>query len=174
MKNLLIVVDYQKDFVDGALGFPEATALDAEIVKRIEQYRRRSDPVIFTMDTHYSNYGDTQEGKKLPVPHCIAGTPGWELYGETAKARRPEDRVFEKNTFGSSQLFEYLYRLPSFGKIELCGLVSSICVISNAILAKSAQPQAEIIVDSRLTAGSNSELHQAALKVMAGLQITVL
>lgn len=174
MKNLLIVVDYQKDFVDGVLGFPEAVSLDSEIVKRIEQYRCRGDHVVFTMDTHYSNYIHTQEGKKLPIPHCIEGTPGWELYGETAKARHSEDKVFEKNTFGSSQLFQYLYAMPSYGKIELAGLVSSICVISNAILAKSAQPQAEIVVDSKLTAGSDKQLHEAALKVMMGLQITIL
>ncbi len=175
MKNLLIVVDFQKDFVDGALGFPEASSLDGGIVKRIAQHRKKGDQVVFTMDTHYSsNYPYTQEGKWLPIPHCIEGTPGWELYGETAQAKQPGDKVFTKNTFGSSQLFQYLYTMPPYGKIELVGLVSSICVISNAILAKSAQPQAEIIVDSRLTAGSDQELHEAALKVMKGLQITVL
>ena len=153
MKNLLIVVDYQKDFVDGALGFPE---------------------VVFTLDTHYNNYTTTQEGRKLPIAHCIDGSDGHKLYGRTAEAYLPGDKVFIKNTFGSSQLFEYLYRLPSFGKIELCGLVSSICVISNAVLAKAAQPEAEIVIDSALTAGADRELHEAALKVMGGLQMTIL
>lgn len=174
MKNLLIVVDYQKDFVDGALGFPGAEALDPSIVTRISQYRARGDEVVFTLDTHYNNYTTTQEGRKLPIAHCIDGSDGHKLYGRTAEAYLPGDKVFIKNTFGSSQLFEYLYRLPSFGKIELCGLVSSICVISNAVLAKAAQPEAEIVIDSALTAGADRELHEAALKVMGGLQMTIL
>lgn len=174
MKNLLVVVDYQKDFVDGALGFPGAEALDQAIAARISQYRARGDEVVFTLDTHHGDYVITQEGKKLPVVHCIEGSEGHKLYGQTAEARLPGDKVFTKNTFGSSQLFEYLYRLPAFGKIELCGLVSSICVISNAVLAKTAQPEAEIIIDSVLTAGADKELHEAALQVMGGLQMTIL
>ena len=174
MKNLLIVVDYQKDFVDGALGFPGTEVLDEAIVARIAEYKARGDEVVFTLDTHYSNYDTTQEGRKLPIAHCIEGTEGHKLYGKTAQTVLPGDKVFIKNTFGSSQLFEYLYRLPSFGKIELCGLVSSICVISNAVLAKAAQPEAEIIIDSKLTAGADKELHEAALKVMGGLQMTIL
>lgn len=174
MKNLLVVVDYQKDFVDGSLGFPGAETLDTAIAARIAEYRTRGDEVVFTLDTHHSDYTMTQEGRKLPVVHCIEGSEGHKLYGKTAKSYRTGDRLFVKNTFGSSQLFEYLYGLPSFGKIELCGLVSSICVISNAVLAKAAQPEAEIIIDSALTAGADRELHEAALKVMGGLQMTVL
>lgn len=174
MKNLLIIVDYQKDFVDGSLGFPGASDLDEKICSRIEEYRLNGDEVVFTFDTHGDDYASTQEGGKLPVPHCIEGTEGWQLYGKTAEAIRPEDRYFTKNTFGSSQLFKYLSDSEPYGKIELAGLVSSICVISNAIIAKTAQPEAEIIVDSKLTAGADKELHLAALKVMHGLQITII
>ncbi len=174
MKNLLIIVDYQKDFVDGSLGFPGASDLDGKICSRIEEYRLNGDEIVFTFDTHDEDYADTQEGRNLPVAHCMKGSEGWQLYGRTAEVIRPEDKRFTKNTFGSSQLFQYLLKSESFGKIELAGLVSSICVISNAILAKTAQPEAEIIVDSSLTDGSDKELHQAALKVMAGLQITII
>lgn len=171
MKKLLIVVDYQKDFVDGALGFPGAETLAAPIQKRIEAYRQAGDEVVFTFDTHAPNYMETQEGKNLPVPHCIEGTEGWELY-PPLKVLAGE-KVFYKRTFGSAELLDHL-RENTYEQIELVGLVSSICVISNAILAKAAQPETPIVLDSALTKGHDLELHEAALKVMAGLQIKIL
>ena len=171
MRKLLIVVDYQKDFVDGALGFPGAETLATPIQARIEAYRQAGDEVVFTFDTHAPNYMETEEGKHLPVPHCIEGTEGWELYPPLKVL--PGERVFYKKTFGSSELLDYL-REREYEQIELAGLVSSICVISNAVLAKAAQPNTPIVVDRGLTKGHDPELHEAALKVMEGLHIKLL
>lgn len=171
MKKLLVVVDYQKDFVDGALGFAGADRLDAVIAAKVRAYRAAGDDVVVTYDTHGADYLQTQEGAKLPVPHCIKGTDGWQLFGETAAAVAGCP-AFEKPTFGSAALFDYL-RENAYGSVELCGLVSNICVISNAVLAKAACPEAEIIVDAAATDSFDKELNAAALDVMAGLQITV-
>lgn len=169
MKKLLIVIDYQKDFVDGSLGFECAKTLEDGIASKIEEYK--NDEIIYTLDTHYENYMDTYEGKKLPVPHCIKGSRGHELYGKI-KNLLDGKRCFEKNTFPSLELGKYLEG-KDYDAIELCGLVSNICVISNAVIAKAACPEAEIIVDSRLTASADDNLHQKALDVMKGLHITV-
>lgn len=171
--KLLIVVDYQKDFVDGALGFEGAELLDRRIAERIAQYRKNGDAVAFTIDTHYDDYMQTQEGRKLPVPHCLDGTDGHKLYGETGKSFMMSDMVFIKNAFPSLELGEYL-KQKEYDTVELCGLVSSICVISNAVIVKAALPEAEVIIDARLTAGGDKKLHEEALDVMEGLQMTVL
>lgn len=172
MKKLLIVVDYQNDFVSGSLGFEKAKMLDSVIANKIKTYRDNGDAVAFTFDTHADSYLSTQEGQKLPIPHCIEGTPGWELYGETAAMRRDGDPVFRKNTFGSSSLFDWLRENP-FDVIELAGLVLNICVISNAVLSKAAQPEAEIVVDAKATASVDDAICEATLDVLEGLQITV-
>lgn len=169
MKKLLIVIDYQNDFVNGSLGFSRASALEDKICKKIDEYK--NDEIIYTLDTHTDNYMSTQEGKKLPVPHCIKGTSGHELYGSVGEKLRGK-KFFEKNTFPSLELGKFLEG-KAYDVIELCGLVSNICVISNAIIAKAACPEAEIIVNSYLTAGADTELHEKALDVMRGLQITV-
>ena len=169
MKKLLIVVDYQNDFVNGSLGFPLAQKLEDGIAAKIEEYK--NDEIIYTLDTHYENYADTQEGKNLPVSHCIKGTNGHKLYGKIQKLLEGR-RYFEKNTFPSLELGKYLEG-KDYDIIELCGLVSNICVISNAVIAKAACPEAQIIVDSVLTASADSELNQKAIDVMKGLQITV-
>ena len=119
MKRLLIVVDYQKDFVDGALGFPGAEALDGPIAEKIAAYRAAGDDVAFTLDTHGPGYAGTQEGKKLPVPHCIKGEPGWRLYGRTAGLLQSGDPVFEKPAFPSLDLGEWL----SGRGLRRCGAV---------------------------------------------------
>lgn len=167
MSKLLIVVDYQNDFVSGALGFPDACELERGIVEKIIEYE--NDEVVYTLDTHTADYLNTREGKNLPVEHCIKGTDGFELYGEV-KAALAGKRRFEKPTFGSGELYEYL-KGKDYSQIELCGLVSNICVISNAILAKTACPEAEIIVNPRLTASFDRALNDAAITVMSGLQI---
>ena len=174
MKKLLLVVDYQKDFVDGALGFPGAEALDGPIAARIRAYRAAGDDVAFTLDTHGEDYAHTQEGRRLPVPHCILNTPGWALYGETACARDPgADTTFEKPTVPSHRLGGWL-KERGYARVELCGLVSHICVLSNAVVAKAALPEAEIVVDARLTASYDAALHEKALDILEGLQVTVL
>ena len=129
MKRALIVVDYQRDFVTGSLGFPGAVALAERIAKKIAAYHKSGDVVLFTMD----DYLKTQEGKHLPVPHCIKGTAGHTLVPEVAEQVEPQDLFFEKDTFGSTNLFVYL-RTQQYASIELVGVVSSICVLSNAVL----------------------------------------
>ncbi len=172
MQRCLIVVDYQNDFVSGSLGFPGAELLDSLIVEKIQKYRANGDVIVFTFDTHDSNYLKTQEGKNLAVPHCIKETVGHNLYGETAKQILDGDKCFYKRAFGSDELYEYLKETP-FERIEIVGLVSNICVITNAVLAKTAQPETPIVVDAECTASHNPNLHQAALDVMISLQIRV-
>ena len=173
MSKCLIVVDYQNDFVNGSLGFSGAELLEKGIIAKINEYRESADTVLFTFDTHYDDYLSTLEGKNLPVSHCLEGSQGHKLYGGVADAIKDTDKVFIKNTFGSDELFIYLKK-HKFDSIELVGLVSNICVIANAVLAKTAQPEAPVTVDSSLTASFDNELHDAALKVMKGLQILIL
>lgn len=174
MKKLLVVVDYQNDFVDGALGFSGAEKLDGPICEKISQYRTEPDSdIIFTLDTHGKNYLSTQEGKNLPTPHCIAGTHGWELYGKTGEMCAEEDIVIEKPSFGSLELMD-IAEENGYEQIELVGLVSNICVVSNAILLKTALPEAEIIVDAACTASFDPALNEKCLDVMEGLQIKVI
>ena len=172
-RRLLIVVDYQNDFVSGALGFPGAEQYDKPIAEKIAAYRAAGDQVVFTYDTHTSDYLYTQEGENLPIPHCIRGEEGWRLYGETAKAQQCGDVCFAKPAFGSAGLMQYLQQ-HDYESIELVGLVSYICVISNAILAKTAQPETPVLVDAACTGGPDEQLHNAALDVMQTLQIQVL
>lgn len=167
MRKLLIVVDYQNDFVDGSLGFEKAKKLEEGICEKIKAFEN----VVFTFDTHEENYLATREGRDLPVPHCIVNTPGWNLYGNVQKLSVGREMFF-KNTFGSKNLFDWLSCNP-FDEITLVGLVSNICVLSNAILAKTAQPQAEIVVDASLTASADEALHEKALDVLEGLFIRV-
>jgi nicotinamidase-related amidase len=171
MKRLLVVVDFQNDFVDGALGFPSAGSLEKSICEKIEEYRRNGDDVVYTLDTHDSNYLRSQEGRKLPVEHCVTGTRGHELYGRTAKLLAGA-KTFRKSAFGSDLLYEYLKR-SEYGSVELVGLVSNICILSNAVLAKTALPEAEIIVDPKCTASFDEELNQKTLDVLEGIQVAV-
>ena len=173
MSKLLVVVDYQKDFVDGALGFPGAEKLDGPIAAKIAAYHAAGDDVAFTLDTHQENYLHTQEGRKLPVPHCLMNTDGWQLYGETGKAMdKSRDMVVCKPTFPSLWLGNWL-KEQGYDRIELVGLVSYMCVLSNAVVAKAALPEAELVVDAACTAGPDPRLHQNALELMETLQITV-
>lgn len=173
MNRLLIVVDYQNDFVDGTLGFAEAAALDAVIAAKVKEYQERGDKIVVTMDTHEDDYLRTQEGRKLPVRHCQRGTEGWRLYGQTG-ALLEDCRAFEKPTFGSAELFDFLRASACFEQIELCGLVSNMCVLSNAVLAKCAQPEAPVVVDAAACAAPDPAMHKAALQVLAGLQVELI
>ena len=169
----LIVVDYQVDFVSGALGNPEAAALDAGIAARIRQARAQGEDVIFTFDTHEADYLSTREGKYLPVPHCLRGTAGHELYGQTALEQQPGDAAFCKETFGSRALFAHLAE-RGYDAVELCGVVTNICVISNAVLAKTALPEADVAVNAALCASNDPALHQMALEVMQSFQVNII
>ncbi len=170
MRKILVVVDYQNDFVDGSLGFDGAELLDGPICEKIEQYRH--DEVVHTLDTHDGRYLDTHEGKCLPIPHCIGGTTGHDIYGRSAELLWGTRR-FLKRSFGSLELGDYLRR-GCYDVVELCGLVSNICVLSNAVIARAALPDAEIIVDSRCTASADKEMNDAALAVLRGIHVTVL
>ena len=172
MKKLLIVVDYQNDFVDGSLGFDGAERLCDKIISKIKFYEENGYDIVYTLDTHGENYLATAEGKALPVEHCIKGTKGWELY-DGLKEMLEGKICFEKETFGSKELFLYLLD-KSYDEIELVGLVSNICVISNAVIAKSAQPEAQIIVDRSCTDSFSKELNQKCFDVMEGLQIKLI
>ncbi len=169
----LIVVDYQKDFVDGALGFAGAETLESVILKKIAECRRDGGQVIFTLDTHGENYLDTAEGKKLPIPHCIDGTEGHRLYGAVENSVESGDIVIKKPAFGSMDLADLLKR-TGFDEVELCGLVTDICVISNAVLAKAALPESRVTVDKSACLCADRSAHERALEVMRGLQIDVI
>ena len=174
MKKLLLVVDYQKDFVDGALGFAGAEKLDGPIAEKIAAYRAAGQDVAFTLDTHQENYLDTQEGRKLPVPHCLMHSEGWQLYGQTGQARdQDRDMVICKGAFPSLELANHL-REHSYDQVELVGLVSYLCVLSNALMVKAALSEAEIVVDASCTAGPDPPLHEKALDLMEALQMTVI
>jgi len=172
LKKILLVIDYQNDFVDGALGFQKAVVLEDAIAKKIGKYRKNGDEVAFTFDTHTEDYLYTQEGRNLPVSHCIKGTKGWDLYGKIAAICLQTDMRFEKSTFGSLDLTTYLVQ-NKYDSIELVGVVSNICVISNAVLAKASLPEAEIIVDASCTASNDDQLNEEVLNVMESLQIKV-
>jgi len=168
MQNYLIVVDMQNDFIDGALGTKEALAILPAVEEKIRSFEGR---VLFTRDTHEANYAETQEGRKLPVPHCIRGTKGWEIHPDL-ECLRAEPAV-DKPTFGSAALAEMLAgEADEIGTITLIGLCTDICVISNAMLLKAYLPEKEIIVDAACCAGVTPESHRRALEAMAVCQIT--
>lgn len=173
MKHFLIVVDMQKDFVDGALGTPEAVAIVPNVMDKILNF----DGQIFaTLDTHTADYMNTAEGKKLPVPHCIKGTPGWMLNDEVAAALEQKGYTpVEKVTFGSVMLPRMIYQAAGGDTftLELVGLCTDICVVSNALMLKANFPEMEISVDSTCCAGVSPATHQAALETMRCCQITV-
>ncbi|MBO4868135.1 MAG: cysteine hydrolase [Clostridia bacterium] len=170
--NLLVVVDYQNDFVNGSLGYPGAEKLEAPILKKVQQYVLDGGEVVFTLDTHASNYLDTEEGRNLPVPHCIKGTKGHRLYGNVERISKFASAIFEKGTFGCEALSEYI-RDGRYDTIELCGLVSNICVLANAVIAKTAAPYAHIIVDARCTGCADPEMNEKALDLLESIHVEV-
>ena len=177
MKHVLIVVDMQTDFVDGALGTPEAVAILENVTAKIKSYAADSDGVIFvTYDTHTEDYTTTSEGKHLPVPHCIKGTAGWELHPTVAAALEGVAYTpVEKPTFGSVAL-PALVKEAAAGEdfaVELIGLCTDICVVSNTLLLKANFPEISISVDAACCAGVTPETHKAALTTMGMCQIEV-
>ena len=167
MKRTLIVVDMQNDFIDGALGTKEAQTIVPNVKKKIEEYKARGDEIIFTRDTHLSNYLETNEGKHLPVEHCIDGTYGWIIADEV---NYPEYKHINKKTFGYT-LWDYE---GEFEEIEIIGLCTDICVVSNALILKATFPEINITVDASCCAGVTPETHKAALTTMKMCQINVI
>ena len=175
MERYLFVIDYQKDFVDGALGFPGAEKLDEKIAAKVRSYGKGR--VLFTRDTHFENYLDTREGKNLPVVHCVKGTDGWQVYGETAKAlAEVEAKAIDKLVFGMdvSDPATAAVLPEKAEEIELVGLVSNICVISNAVVLQSKYPEATIIVDAECTDSFDKDLNKKVLDVLSGFQVKVM
>ena len=170
MRKLLVVVDMQNDFIDGSLGTPEAVAIVENVKDKIRQYDQRD--IFVTMDTHPVNYLETQEGRNLPVKHCIKGTPGWEIRSDIQELL-PDAKVYEKPTFGSTGLAEDIAKIAADEdiQIELIGLCTDICVISNALLLKAMMPEVPISVDPACCAGVTPESHEAALTTMKMCQV---
>jgi nicotinamidase-related amidase len=172
--KLLIVIDMQNDFIDGSLGTKEAVAIVPNVAKKIASARAAGETVIFTRDTHQKCYLETQEGKNLPVAHCIKGTDGWLLRSDIAELLHDAE-IYEKPTFGSMTLAADLKALSDKEEIELelIGLCTDICVVSNALLLKAAMPEVRISVDASCCAGVTPEKHLAALETMRSCQICV-
>ena len=174
MSKVLIVVDMQNDFIDGALGTPEAQAIVPAVAAKIKEYKENGDLVVYTMDTHEGDYLETQEGKNLPVPHCMHGTEGWKI----KEGLIEEHDVFVlKNTFGSWELPMVVNKLTKAvdpESIEVIGLCTDICVISNVMVLKAWYEEVPFIVDSACCAGVTPESHQNALNAMKMCQIKII
>lgn len=184
-KKVLIVVDMQNDFIDGALGTREAREIVSNVVHKIKAFKEEGNEDIYiTRDTHFKEdkscielkYENTKEGKKLPVPHCLLGTPGWQLNSEVQSVLDADVKVYDKFTFGSVQLAESITTTNESDnlEIELIGLCTDICVISNAILLKAYMPNVEIIVDASCCAGVTPESHKNALEAMKMCHISII
>lgn len=174
MKHLLVVVDIQKDFVDGALGTAEAVAIVENAAKKIREF---DGEIFVTYDTHFENYMETAEGAKLPVPHCIKGTEGWELNADIADALADKKyTAVEKITFGSTELPELVKKAVGDEDFDvtLIGLCTDICVVSNALILKANFPEKEVYVDAACCAGVTVDTHNAALTTMKMCQINVI
>ena len=168
--KLLIVIDMQNDFIDGSLGTKEAVEIVPEVVKKIASVRAAGDTVVFTRDTHQSNYLQTQEGKNLPVLHCVEGSDGWQI---SSKLEVGESLIFDKPSFGSLELADYIATLCDLKEIELVGLCTGICVISNAFILKAKLPEVKITVDASCCACVTPESHKTAISAMKLCQINV-
>ena len=172
MQDILIVVDMQNDFIDGALGTKEAVAIVPLVKEKIAAF---GGPVIFTRDTHPENYMETQEGKNLPVPHCIKGTEGWQIRPELDSLRKTEP--VDKPGFGSVELGRMLLEMNEkepIASVTLIGLCTDVCVISNALIIKAFLPEVPVKVDAVCCAGISPESHDNALSAMAISQVEIL
>lgn len=176
--KILAVIDLQKDFTTGALGNPQCDAAADKAAERIKAYKAKNPdvPVIFTLDTHYENYPETQEGRNLPVIHCVKGTEGWQLDERIAAVRDDKDIMVEKLTFGAKDLPEKILAAAAgreIDEIEFIGVCTDICVISNAMLTKAAFPEVPIVINSVCCAGVTPESHENALNAMAMCQMKI-
>lgn len=169
--KVLCVIDMQNDFIDGALGTKEAVAIVDKVKEKIALYRKNGDRIIFTRDTHGEDYLDTAEGKKLPVPHCIKGTDGWQI---TSELDTQGCEIIDKPTFGSYELAEAVAQTENLEEVELLGLCTDICVISNAMLIKAKVYETPVTVDGTASAGVTPESHRNALESMKMCQIGII
>ena len=172
MRDVLIVVDMQKDFIDGALGTAEAVAIVPSVVDKVRNFEG---DIIFTRDTHFDNYGDTQEGHNLPVAHCIRGTAGWEICREL-RAFTGNVQIIDKVTFGSMELgplLQELHEEDAISSVTVVGLCTDICVISNVMIIKAFLPEVPVIVDAACCAGVTPKSHKTALDAMRMCQVQI-
>lgn len=169
-KNVLAVIDMQNDFIDGALGTKEAEAIVEKVAAQIQDF---DGEVVYTRDTHFEGYLGTQEGKKLPVPHCIKDTEGWQIRDQVSQACAGERKIFDKLTFGSVELAEYLKNMPELQSVTLVGLCTDICVISNALVIKAFLPEVTVKVNADCCAGVTPKSHKNALEAMKMCQVEV-
>lgn len=184
MKKMLVVVDYQVDFVNGSLGFDGAEKLDAGIAAMVRDAADKGDIIVVTRDTHAADYLKTREGKALPIEHCIRGQKGWEIYGETRKAleevskapEMAENLVYiDKETFGVSPAdMLMLSRKFAVDEVVLVGLVTNMCVMANVCCFQACFPAAQMVVDADLCDSFDKELHKKTIDVLKGMQVKVL
>ncbi|MGX7111817.1 isochorismatase family protein [Gemella cuniculi] len=172
-KKALVVVDYQKDFVDGSLGLKDAEKIEHIISKKIEEYLKNDQDVIFTKDTHYTNYLSTREGKYIPVEHCIVDTSGHKLYGKIAEYEKDAKKIFTKTSFASIGLAKYISR-SDYEEVEFCGLVSNICVLSNIVMVQNFNEKVEIKLDLNATKGMDSEIDNSLKKYLEQLTVNII
>lgn len=173
MRRVLIVIDMQNDFIDGALGSEEAVNIVPNVINKVNEYVNNNDWILFTVDTHDADtYLDTHEGKLLPIPHCIHGTNGWRLRDGVFPKGYNRCGAFVKHTFGTDWKGRWTFEKAD--EIEIVGLCTDICVISNALILRALYPDADMKVDSRCCAGTTPEMHEAALRVMKSNQIEVI
>ena len=169
MKKLLVVIDMQNDFVYGSLGTGEARAILSNLREKLAQYRAQGDDVVFTRDTHGEDYLSTQEGKYLPIEHCIKDTDGWQI----VEGLYAGEKVFDKPVFGSMELAEFVSS-NAYDEVALVGVCTDICVLSNAVLIKTACPQIPVKVFKNCCAGVTQATHEAALTVLSSIQVEIL
>lgn len=169
-KNVLAVIDMQNDFIDGTLGTKEAEAIVEKVAAQIRDFEGE---VVYTRDTHFEDYLRTQEGTKLPVEHCIKETEGWQIREEVQKAHTGEAKIFDKPTFGSVELAEYLKNMADLESVTVIGLCTDICVISNALVIKAFLPEVTVRVNADCCAGVTPESHRNALEAMRMCQVEI-
>lgn len=172
MKECLIVIDFQNDFVDGTLGFDSAKNIEDKVLTKLENAKKNNTDIIFTLDTHYDNYLETHEGKNLPIKHCLKGSVGHNVYGE-AKNYLENAKVFEKNSFGSLELGNYL-KEKRYKKVELVGLVTNMCIISTAVITQAALPEAIITVDRLAVDSFNKDLHEKTFEILEAMYFNII
>lgn len=172
MKNLLIIVDFQNDFVTGALGFEKAKDIENVIYEKYEKYLKNDDEIIFTFDFHDDDYLNSVEGQNLPIKHCIKDSFGSLIYGRLNELYK-NHKCFYKNTFGSIELGNYLTN-KNYKNIEIVGLVSNICVLANAVIVKSALPNSNIFISKNATASYDENMQEMAFKILENLHIKVI
>lgn len=170
-KHVLAVIDMQNDFIDGALGTKEAEAVVDKVAAQIRDFEGE---VVYTRDTHFDGYLGTQEGKRLPVPHCIKDTEGWKIRTQVSQACAGETKIFDKPAFGSVDLANYLKSMPDLECVTLIGLCTDICVISNALVIKAFLPEVTVRVNADCCAGVTPKSHQNALEAMKMCQVEVI